>query len=39
MMHSKMFGKIIVMPPAEFQAWYDSETRKVAQEKIQQKGV
>jgi cytochrome c oxidase subunit 2 len=39
MMHSKMFGKIIVMPPQEFQAWYDGEARKLAQEKSQQKGV
>ena len=39
MMHSKMYGKIIVMPPQEFQAWYDGETRKLAQEKSQQKGV
>jgi cytochrome c oxidase subunit 2 len=39
MMHSKMFGKIIVMSPQEFQAWYDGETKKLAQEKSRQKGV
>ncbi len=39
MMHSKMFGKIIVLPPQEFQVWYDGETKKLAQEKSQQKEV
>lgn len=33
MMHSKMIGKVIVVPPAEFAAWYDDEARKLAQAK------
>ncbi|MFO1266002.1 MAG: cytochrome c oxidase subunit II [Rubrivivax sp.] len=30
MMHSKMTGKVIVMPAAEFTAWYGDEERKAA---------
>lgn len=30
MMHSKMTGKVIVMPPEQFKAWYDEEAAKVA---------
>jgi cytochrome c oxidase subunit 2 len=33
MMHSKMTGKVIVVPPAEFAAWYEDEARKLAQAK------
>lgn len=33
MMHSKMFGKVVVVPPAEFAAWYDAEAKKVADAK------
>lgn len=31
MMHSKMIGKVIVLPPEEFTAWYDEEAKKLAQ--------
>ena len=30
MMHSKMIGKVIVMPPEEFAAWYGEEAKKLA---------
>jgi cytochrome c oxidase subunit 2 len=33
MMHSKMVGKVIVVPPAEFAAWYEGEAKKLAQAK------
>jgi cytochrome c oxidase subunit 2 len=33
MMHSKMIGKVIVLPPEEFTAWYDEEAKKLAQAK------
>jgi cytochrome c oxidase subunit 2 len=33
MMHSKMIGKVIVVPPAEFAAWYEGEAKKLAQAK------
>lgn len=37
LMHSKMYGKVIVMSPEAYQAWYDDERRKLAAEKkIQQ---
>jgi heme/copper-type cytochrome/quinol oxidase subunit 2 len=29
-MHSYMVGKVIVMPPQEFAAWYDGEAAKLA---------
>jgi cytochrome c oxidase subunit 2 len=29
-MHSYMSGKIVVMPPQEFEAWYAEEARKLA---------
>lgn len=31
MMHSKMIGKVIVMPPEQFAAWYDEEAKNLAQ--------
>jgi cytochrome c oxidase subunit 2 len=31
MMHSKMTGKVIVMPPAEFEGWYAAEKTKLDQ--------
>ncbi len=33
MMHSKMTGKVIVMPPEEFAAWYGDEAKKLADAK------
>jgi cytochrome c oxidase subunit 2 len=30
MMHSKMMGKVIVLPPEEFAAWYEGEARRLA---------
>lgn len=40
LMHSKMFGKIIVLPAQDYQAWYDGEGKKLAAEnKTQEKGV
>ncbi|HXF65147.1 MAG TPA: cytochrome c oxidase subunit II [Burkholderiales bacterium] len=33
MMHSKMTGKVIVMPPEAFAAWYEEEERKLAQQR------
>ncbi len=33
MMHSKMVGKVVVVPPAEFAAWYEGEAKKLAQAK------
>lgn len=38
MMHSKMIGKVIVLPPEEFTAWYDEEARKLAQAQAEKKG-
>lgn len=38
MMHSKMIGKVIVMPPDAFAAWYEEEERKLAQEKTRSGG-
>jgi cytochrome c oxidase subunit 2 len=38
MMHSKMTGKVIVMPPAEFAAWYEAEAAKLAAEKAAKSG-
>ncbi len=31
MMHSKMMGKVIVLPPEEFTAWYGEQARKLAE--------
>jgi cytochrome c oxidase subunit 2 len=39
LMHAKMFGKVIVMAPEEFQAWYDAERKKLAQDNAQKQGV
>lgn len=41
LMHSKMYGKVIVMPPEAYQAWYDAEGRRLdAENKTQpRKGV
>lgn len=39
MMHSKMAGKVIVMPPAEFQVWYDAEAKKLAGQDAADKGA
>jgi len=39
LMHSKMFGKVIVLPPEEYQAWYRSETNKLAKSKTQNEGA
>ncbi len=41
LMHSKMFGKIIVLSPQDYQAWYDGEGKKLAAEKKtqQEKGA
>ncbi|MEW5865068.1 MAG: cytochrome c oxidase subunit II [Pseudomonadota bacterium] len=30
MMHSKMIGKVIVLPPEQFAAWYEGEAAKLA---------
>lgn len=33
LMHSKMYGKVIVMPPQAYRDWYEDEGRKLAAEK------
>jgi cytochrome c oxidase subunit 2 len=38
MMHSKMTGKVIVMPPQDFAAWYEEEERKHAAERAKKSG-
>jgi cytochrome c oxidase subunit 2 len=38
MMHSKMFGKVIVVSPEEFAAWYGEEARKLAAAKAAKTG-
>lgn len=38
MMHSKMTGKVIVMPPDEFTAWYEGEGKKLAEEQAKKTG-
>lgn len=38
-MHSYMAGKIVVVPPAEFAAWYAREEKKLAQTGARKKGA
>lgn len=38
MYHSKMTGKVIVMPPDEFAAWYEGEGKKLAEEQAKKSG-
>ncbi|MFO1283795.1 MAG: cytochrome c oxidase subunit II [Burkholderiales bacterium] len=38
MMHSKMYGKVIVVKPEEFAAWYEDEARKLAESKAKPAG-
>lgn len=38
MMHSNMTGKVLVMPAAEFAAWYEGEARKLAEERSKKSG-
>lgn len=38
MMHSKMVGKVIVMQPDEFTAWYEAEAAKLAAERARRSG-
>ncbi len=38
LLHSRMAGKVIVMPPDEFQKWYQREAARLAQADTQQKG-
>jgi cytochrome c oxidase subunit 2 len=38
MMHSKMVGKVIVVPPEQFAAWYGEEARKLAAAKAAKTG-
>jgi cytochrome c oxidase subunit 2 len=39
LMHSNMYAKVIVLPSAEFQAWYEAEAKKLAEENAAKKGV
>lgn len=38
-MHSYMVGKVVVVPEAEFTAWYTQEEKKLAETGAQKKGV
>jgi cytochrome c oxidase subunit 2 len=38
MMHSRMVGKVIVLPPEEFNAWYEAETARLAAAKAERSG-